>query len=121
MALPVAAEISVAGQRECIGRTVARVCGEEGKLVLRVLRPGVDARPLPVEHLDRRRDGAGQPGVCARKGEVEFALIAARAEVEIEAVWLRRHPAPGPPPPPLPPRPPPPPPVSSPPPPLSPP
>src|SRR5260370_37492090 len=89
MALPVAAEISVAGESECIGRTVARVCGEEGKLVRRVLRPGVDARPLPVEHLDRRRDGAGQPGVGARKGEMEFALIAARAEVEIEAVELR--------------------------------
>src|SRR5262249_1924418 len=35
---------------------------------------------------DRGRDGAGQPGVGARKGEVEFALIAARAEVEIDAV-----------------------------------
>src|SRR6266849_1412679 len=88
MALPVAAEIGVSGERERVGRTVAPVCGQEGKLVLRVLRPGVDARPLPVEHLDRGRDGAGQPGVGAREGQVEFALIAARAEVEIDTVEL---------------------------------
>ena len=91
VALAEVAEIGVGLQRQSVGRLVVGAGLQEGELVTGALRPGVDARPAPVQHFERRRRHRAEPVVRAGEGEVKFGPIAAGADVEIDAPQARRR------------------------------
>ena len=91
MALPKAAIIEIGLERERIGGLPAAAAGQKRELVLGGLRDRIDARPVLAEHLDRRRGGGAESVIRAGEGHVEFGLIAAGAEVGVNAAQARRR------------------------------
>ena len=91
VALPETAVVGVSLERKSIDRIPAGARSEKGQLILRRLRKRVGACPVPVEQLDRGCGGGAK--VVGRAGEcdVELGLIAARAEVGVDAAQPRRR------------------------------
>ena len=80
-------DVGLIGQR--IARLPARACGQEGKLILRRLRDRIDARPILLEQLHRRRGRRAETVRRAGKSDMVFGLIAAGAEIGVEPSQLR--------------------------------
>src|SRR5262249_5264491 len=82
------AVVEVPLQRENIARVPAGACGHKRQLILRRLRNGVRARPIPSQELARscrcRSKVVGRAGKC----DMEFGLIAAGAKVCVDTAQL---------------------------------
>ena len=68
-----------------VGRLPGRTRGQKGQLILRRLWNSVDACPVLAEHLHRRCRRGTKIIVGTGEGDVKFGLIAARAEISVDA------------------------------------
>ena len=90
MGRAVGAVIGVGLDGPGIGRRPLGACLQEGELQTGRLRPGVDAGPALIEHLDRRCRHRTQFVVGAGERQMEFGRITAQTKVGIHAPDLRR-------------------------------
>src|SRR6202040_1563754 len=89
MALPEAAIVEIGLERQSVAWFPASAARHEGEFVLGGLRDRVDAGPIPVEQLDRRCGGSAEAVVGPGKGHMELGLLAAGADVGINAAQPR--------------------------------
>ena len=89
--LPEPAVVGVRLEREGAGGIPAGARGQKGQLVLRGLRNGVNACPVLVEHLERSCGSGAEVVGSAGECDVELGLLAAGAEIAVDATQLRRR------------------------------
>jgi hypothetical protein len=87
--LPEAAVVGIALDRKRIAHLIAEGRIQEGELVLRGLRRGVDRAPALIQHLQRGRRGGAEEVGGAGEIDVEFAAVTEDAHIRIDAAQFR--------------------------------